>query len=237
MGLRPRRVRPPARSSVRTEDSRRARSAQLTGAEAQLNGAGPSEAQLNERGRSPAAARYDERSGATSYPPSSEASARSKRAGSSVCSVSSGWPSRTWSPGLGVPDDAGAGLHRVLLARATGPEPPGGDADGQRVQPGQHARRPARRRRGSPAPPAARHPGRRPAPAIIARQASIAVPVGRARSAGSTSSRPAPASISRASARVSSTTSAGPPPASTSTDSRTSSALPAVEAERRRTCR
>ncbi len=62
---------------------------------------------------------------------------------------------------------------------------------------------------------------------IIRRQWSIAEPSLSAVS-GSLPCTPAAASISLARARVSSTRSAGPPPASTSTDSRTSSALPAV---------
>ncbi len=69
--------------------------------------------------------------------------------------------------------------------------------------------------------------GSPPCAAIIRRHTSIAEPSARA-FAGSASLTPAASSISRASATVSSTTSAGPPPARTSTDSRTSSALPAV---------
>ena len=127
---------------------------------------------------------------ATSTPPSRAASARSKRSGSSVCSVSSGCALGDRVAGLGVQLDAGAGLHRVLLAGPAGAEPPGGQADRHRVEPGEHARcagavthvrlagRRQRRRRG-------RRPGprssaaRRPSPS---RRRSL--------SAGSTSSTP-----------------------------------------------
>ena len=63
-----------------------------------------------------------------------------------------------------VPDDAGTGLHRVLLARPTGAEPPGGQPDRHRVEAGEHAGRRGRRRRASPWPRAGRRPGRRPGP-------------------------------------------------------------------------
>ena len=113
--------------------------------------------------------------------------------------------------GLGVQHHAGAGLYRLLLAGPAGAQPPGGDADRQRVQPLEHAvgvgagtswvsLRPGRSASGSPS-----------WAAIIRRHTSIADPSA-SLSAGSTSSIPAPASISRASARVSSTTSAGPAP-------------------------
>ena len=39
----------------------------------------------------------------------------------------------------GVPDDAGAGLHRVLLAGPAGAEAPRGEPDGHRVEPGEDA--------------------------------------------------------------------------------------------------
>ena len=125
--------------------------------------------------------------------PSSASSARSNRAGSSACSVSSGSPAVTSSPGLACSTTPAPKLDRVLLARPARAEPPGGDADRERVEPVQHTRRGrgddlrlARRR-------AAARPGRRPAPrSSRARRPSPAV--GSA-SAGSTrSARPRRAS-------------------------------------------
>ena len=62
----------------------------------------------------------------------------------------------------------------------------------------------------------------------MARHLSIALPSFNATAGSFAFFTPAASSISRANRTVSSTTSEGPPPAKTSTDSRTSSALPAV---------
>ena len=164
--------------------------------------------------------------GAITTPPASASRARSNRSGVSVCSVSSGCPARTMSPGPRVQLDARARLHRVLLARAAGAEPPGGDADRVARRAPSASRRPRPAPARSRAPPAGSRRRRRPGP-----RSSASTRPSRARRPARPRGRrgtPAAASISRASATVSSTTSAGPPPASTSTDSRTSSALPAV---------
>ena len=146
------------------------------------------------------AASYGVPASATTTPPSRAASARSKRSGSSVCRVSSGWPSVTGVAGLGVQLDAGAGLHRVLLAGPAGAEPPGGEPDRHRVEPGEHAATTApcttcvSRAVGSAAS------GSPPWAAIIRRQASIAEPSAQPVGRVDVVATPAAASISRASA-------------------------------------
>src|SRR5690606_13274985 len=167
-----------------------------------------------------------EPSGPITTAPSSASRARANLPGVSVCSVMSTSPARTRAPGFAcssTPAPAWTGSSR----RA-------------RPAPRRHAATPTAYASSSSRTPSAgastcsvsfaTGSGASGSPScarIMRRHTSIARP---SASAASTSSPslPALASISRASATVSSTTSGGPPPASTSTDSRTSSALPAV---------
>ena len=155
---------------------------------------------------------------------------RGSRSGVSVCSSNSGCPAADGVARLGQAEDAGRLLHVVLAPGAAGAEPPGGDTDGQRVEPRHHAGGPAPRRSPGTAASAAGRPDRRPA--LRPSPASCPSPGRRPAPRAGSTSRPASATISLASASVSSTTSAGPPPASTSTDSATSTALPTATPER-----
>ena len=77
---------------------------------------------------------------------------------------------------LGVQDDAGTGLDRVLLARPSGTEPPGRDADRQRVEAGQDAGRGGLDLLAAPSPSAARRRGHRPGRRSSPATTSIAEP-------------------------------------------------------------
>ena len=157
--------------------------------------------------------------------------ARSKRSGSSVSSVNSGSPSVTSSPGRACQTTPAPAWTGVLLARAPGAEPPGGEADRHRVEPGQGARRRrgydvrlagrrAAARRGR-RPARGSSPARRPSPS----RRRACRPGRRRRDRRRRASR----GRGRASARP---RRRGPPPASTSTDSRDLDGVAGGEAER-----
>ena len=193
------------RSSIRMTRAARRRSRQPRSGD-------PVDDQLR---RSPAAARSDTalKSGQR----------RSKRSGVSVCSVNSGSPARTSSPAACILDPR-TRLDRVFLAGPPGTQPPRGDANGIRIEGGEHAvgRSVDDVGRG---PPGEWRPDRRPA-RRSSRAPGIHRPAVGQRRAHVLAAAPAASSISSTRRTVSSTTSAGPPPASTSTDSRTSRALP-----------
>ena len=167
------------------------------------------------------------------YAPSIAVNARSKRPGVVGVQFEQRLSGVDDVAGLRVHDHAGARRDRILLARPARAEPPGRDADGEGVQPDEHAVGRRDDHVPSPAPSAAARPDRRPEPRSCAATRPSPGRSAARRRDRRPPARP-PASISRASARVSSTTSGGPPPASTSTDSATSSALPAVRPSGRR---
>ena len=59
---------------------------------------------------------------------------RSNFSGVSVSSVISGSPARTAAPGLACRRTPRAGLDRILLPRAAGTQPPGGNAHRQGIE-------------------------------------------------------------------------------------------------------